>query len=362
MNRSPNAIRADIKLSPRIVPLKRRIHQHDYQNLPEDMPPSNRLILIKTASSSSSSLASAQIARTDAINYQPRNKSSSQLSTAVPNAHSPPTKHPQQQQKYRHFGDTNHLRNNRKMAQKRMQQNQQQSQHQAPRPKQNHEQHADVVSSGQHKINGFEPNIIKTAYSTCNIIDGNDIDAIGADANPLLAKSPKTGLTHFVDVKNRIKMFALSDSVSHSPSHSPSHSQSPNGQPRSHSKLSNYKNSQRLHTDYANGNCRKNQRGHLNDSVVCGGSSNLSSSNSNSSDINSLDSMEHETNYRANGAQPNLLMKNVGAQHKNSMIRVDQMPHLGPFDFRQMLRPTLGPTNSLRKRKCYDPMRAAVPM
>lgn len=64
-----------------------------------------------------------------------------------------------------------------------------------------------------------------------------------------------------------------------------------------------------------------------------GSSSNISSSNSNSSDINSLDSMEHEIIHRKNN---------------NSS---DSMSYLGPFNFRQLLRPTQGPTESLRKRK-----------
>lgn len=61
-------------------------------------------------------------------------------------------------------------------------------------------------------------------------------------------------------------------------------------------------------------------------------SSNVSSSNSNSSDINSLDSMEHEIIHS-----------------KNNNSQSDS--YLGPFNFRQLLRPTQGPTDSLRKRK-----------
>lgn len=63
-------------------------------------------------------------------------------------------------------------------------------------------------------------------------------------------------------------------------------------------------------------------------------SPNISSSNSNSSDINSLDSMEHEIIHS-----------------KNNNQQSDSMSYLGPFNFRQLLRPTQGPTDSLRKRK-----------
>lgn len=82
-----------------------------------------------------------------------------------------------------------------------------------------------------------------------------------------------------------------------------------------------------LNTDVKNSNfmrCKYMQGG--------GSSSNLSASTI--SDSNSLDSMEHE-----NRKTTNLIESN----NNNSS-------YLGPFNFRQMLRPTQGPTESLRKR------------
>lgn len=104
-----------------------------------------------------------------------------------------------------------------------------------------------------------------------------------------------------------------------------------------------------------------------------GSSSNLSSSNSNSSDVNSLDSMEHENIHHKNVPRSrqmpaNAVMLPHVANRKNLMINNvarnaggnaavgggDSMSYLGPFNFRQLLRPTQGPTNSLRKRKGFD--------
>ncbi|KAG4070138.1 hypothetical protein HA402_013381 [Bradysia odoriphaga] len=59
-------------------------------------------------------------------------------------------------------------------------------------------------------------------------------------------------------------------------------------------------------------------------------SSNLSSSTV--SDSNSLDSMEHEIIHR-------------------KPTNAENLSYLGPFNFRQLLRPTQGPTESLRKRR-----------
>lgn len=336
-NRPPNDIvKTDDKLSPRVVPLKRRIHQHNYQNLAEDVPV-NRLILIKTLSSSSSSLSSSKIIQNDSINCHQRNKLSNLLSSNV--SHSPP------QQQYRHFGDTNHLRNNRKLAQKRMQQQEQQEQPTQHRPEQqqkhpSHEQQRhNVESRARPRLNASQRPDIKELYSTCNI---NGIDAI--------ATPSKSALTQFVDVKNRIRMFA-NEKIDYN------HNQAKSADKRMH-----YKNHQN-DSDYINCNYRQNQklendRKQLVERLTDGrgggggGSSNISSSNSNSSDINSLDSMEHESNYR--GHTKNVFIKN-GVINKKNMINVDQMPHLGPFNFRQLLRPTQGPTNSLRKRKSFTP-------
>lgn len=60
------------------------------------------------------------------------------------------------------------------------------------------------------------------------------------------------------------------------------------------------------------------------------------------SDSNSLDSMEHEIVHRARGPSHQ--------QSFNNKSSADQS-YLGPFNFRQLLRPTQGPTESLRKRR-----------
>lgn len=66
-----------------------------------------------------------------------------------------------------------------------------------------------------------------------------------------------------------------------------------------------------------------------------GASSSSNLSGSTISDSNSLDSMEHEIIHRKSA---------------NS----ESMSYLGPFNFRQLLRPTQGPTESLRKKRGYN--------
>lgn len=69
------------------------------------------------------------------------------------------------------------------------------------------------------------------------------------------------------------------------------------------------------------------------------GASNLSAG-STISDSNSLDSMEHEIIHRK------AIVGGPTAAGQDSA-----MSYLGPFNFRQLLRPTQGPTESLRKRR-----------
>lgn len=68
------------------------------------------------------------------------------------------------------------------------------------------------------------------------------------------------------------------------------------------------------------------------------GASNLSAG-STISDSNSLDSMEHEIIHRKPTAG------------NGQAASGTEMSYLGPFNFRQLLRPTQGPTESLRKRR-----------
>lgn len=70
-----------------------------------------------------------------------------------------------------------------------------------------------------------------------------------------------------------------------------------------------------------------------------GSSASNLSSGSTISDSNSLDSMEHEIIHR----KPTSIGNAGGVGASDS--------YLGPFNFRQLLRPTQGPTESLRKRR-----------
>lgn len=105
-----------------------------------------------------------------------------------------------------------------------------------------------------------------------------------------------------------------------------------------------------------------------------GSSSNVSSSNSNNSDgFNSLDSMENEIHLK-NKNQPQrprqrcstaavtsngingvpIKVKSSSKSHSGLITSTnvgDSLSYLGPFNFRQLLRPIQGPTNSLRKRR-----------
>lgn len=88
---------------------------------------------------------------------------------------------------------------------------------------------------------------------------------------------------------------------------------------------------------YFNIELKSPSKSQFNYKYSAGSGSNLSGG-STISDSNSLDSMEHEIIHRkptanaGNGADSNL-------------------SYLGPFNFRQLLRPTQGPTESLRKRR-----------
>lgn len=87
-----------------------------------------------------------------------------------------------------------------------------------------------------------------------------------------------------------------------------------------------------------------------------GSSSNVSSSNSNNSDgFNSLDSMENEIQHKNNHRRRPIVPTNgISAPIKaksSSKSAGDSLSYLGPFNFRQLLRPIQGPTNSLRKRR-----------
>lgn len=72
-----------------------------------------------------------------------------------------------------------------------------------------------------------------------------------------------------------------------------------------------------------------------------GSSASNLSSGSTISDSNSLDSMEHEIIHRKPTA--------IGSSGVGGGVASDS--YLGPFNFRQLLRPTQGPTESLRKRR-----------
>lgn len=95
----------------------------------------------------------------------------------------------------------------------------------------------------------------------------------------------------------------------------------------------NFNVSKYLNIDVKTPNLRKNHHGHGHAHISSNASS-LSTGSSGSNSLNSFDSVE----------QAIIFQKNKNADS-----------YLGPFNFRQLLRPTQGPTESLRKRKGINP-------
>lgn len=91
----------------------------------------------------------------------------------------------------------------------------------------------------------------------------------------------------------------------------------------------NFNVSKYLNIDVKTPNLRSVKHSHL-----CSNNSSLSSGSSGSNSLNSFDSVEQAIIFQKN--------KNPDS-------------YLGPFNFRQLLRPTQGPTESLRKRKGIHP-------
>lgn len=168
-----------------------------------------------------------------------------------------------------------------------------------------------------------------------------------------------------VDVKNRIKMFGV-DLSSQNNRSSYNNINSNNANHINDTTNIDSNNNNQHHRRIMNViDQRKQQIAHS-----AGSSSNLSSSNSNSSDVNSLDSMEHENIHHKNmprarqsinavilphvANRKNLLINNISRNTGANVAGNDSTSYLGPFNFRQLLRPTQGPTNSLRKRKGFD--------
>lgn len=97
----------------------------------------------------------------------------------------------------------------------------------------------------------------------------------------------------------------------------------------------NFSVSKYLNIDVKTPNLRKNHvHGHSHANHISSNASSLSTGSSGSNSLNSFDSVE----------QAIIFQKNKNADS-----------YLGPFNFRQLLRPTQGPTESLRKRKGINP-------
>lgn len=96
----------------------------------------------------------------------------------------------------------------------------------------------------------------------------------------------------------------------------------------------NFNVSKYLNIDVKTPNLRKNHHHGHHGHHISSNASSLSSGSSGSNSLNSFDSVE----------QAIIFQKNKNADS-----------YLGPFNFRQLLRPTQGPTESLRKRKGINP-------
>lgn len=320
------------------VPSKRMIQYHDYQNIPDDVASAHK----------------------DANRMQPHNRKSNDGRAPITTANvskKPSAK--QQQQFYRHFGDTNIMRNNIN----RMYNNNTID----IRP----QRCIQIDNKIKSKISPlpFEACVMTNDTVFSSLAEGDTFASSSIASNlfsPYGGGSGENDNHHQqmhqmkcanVDVKNRIKMFGIDFSSQHN--------------------CSSYHNNININSSGSNINNDNNQYNRRIMNVIdqrkqeivhsASSSSDLSSSNSNSSDVNSLDSMEHENNHHKNvprGRQPsnavmlphvtnrkNILINNVST---NTATGADSMSHLGPFNFRQLLRPTQGPTNSLRKRKSID--------
>lgn len=359
---------ADTKIAP-FVPSKRMIQHHDYQNVPDDT--TNKPNAIQTRD-------------TNKINNRKHSKGLVQ--------------------QYRHFGDTNILRNNKKsMANKTVINHENKingnsvgvnrkttcipdgiqpySSHQKMCVYPEIKKQNNINNNNRAVVNGDISKSTSNQYITCDmtndtgfssLCDG-DTSIIAATMTPINLYSPFNQIKCMnIDVRDRIKMFGvdLSASVSTTATtttatttqtaisdkniHYHQHNNRLNNRMINNKLINNSKNTIITTTTTTTSNHSIHQNNYKQQHSA-GSSSNLSSSNSNSSDINSLDSMEHETIHCKN-------RNNVHATNKKNLLinnvtrssHVDPKSYLGPFNFRQLLRPTQGPTNSLRKRKCNN--------
>lgn len=354
--------------APPCVPSKRMIQHHDYQNVPDDVVAAHK----------------------DANRMQPHNRKTNNgrapITNTTANTNANTSANPiasnvqrrEQPQHYRHFGDTNIMRNNINKKSTCSYADDTidiRPQRRTQNPNQN-----------QRKVGAYPEKSSPLPFIACDMTNDTGFSSLG-DGDTLASSSVLTSnlFTPYgggqqvhqmkcmnVDVKNRIKMFGvdLSTQNNRSPYHIISSSSSSNNNTtmtnhNASSNINNNNNNQHHRRIMNVIDQRKQQIAHS-----VGSSSNLSSSNSNSSDVNSLDSMEHENIHHKNmprGRHPinavivphvtnrkNLLINNVPRNGEGNVVGSDSMSYLGPFNFRQLLRPTQGPTNSLRKRKGFD--------
>lgn len=324
------------------VPSKRMIQHHDYQNVPDDVASANKVANRKQPHNRKSNNGRAFISTANASNILYRDQ--------------------QKQQFYRHFGDTNILRNNinKKSTspytdntidirpQRYIKKSDQLQRKNSPLPF----VACDMTNDTGFSSLGYGDTLASSAFASNLYSPYGGGSGENGNHRQQIHQMKCTN----VDVKNRIKMFGVDLSSQHNRS-------SYHNNISNHNIASNINNNNQHQRRIMNViDQRKLQIAHSASS-----SSNLSSSNSNSSDVNSLDSMEHETIHHKNVVRAhhpsnsemlphvtnrtNLLMNNVS---RNNATGGDSMSYLGPFNFRQLLRPTQGPTNSLRKRKSFD--------
>lgn len=343
------------------VPSKRMIQHHDYQNVPDDVAAAHK----------------------ESNRMQPHNRKSNNGRTPITTPANVSSIQQRDQQKrhqqhYRHFGDTNIMRNNiNKNSTCTYTDNS--IDIRSPR-------HIQNANQSQRKVGGYPVagKVSPLPFMASDMANDTGFSSLG-DGDTLASSALASHLYSSygdgsngtngngngngginVDVKNRIKMFGVDLSSQHG--RSPYHNNAANNNhiAGGTANASNINNINQHHRRIMNViDQRKQQIAHS-----AGSSSNLSSSNSNSSDVNSLDSMEHENIHHKNmprGRQlanavmlphvtnrKNLLINNVSRNTSGTGTGTDSMSYLGPFNFRQLLRPTQGPTNSLRKRKGFD--------
>lgn len=353
------------KQQAQFVPSKRFVEHHDYQNILDGPGAANKK---------------------QGKNVKNNNKSANIVSNESKNNGSK-----ESVLQYRHFGDTSVMRHHKKPSitelvnqsnakpYNKNDSNYEHGKSGVHRYSKNNMSYPDIELKKEkiQNIDCRKGNILISAssssshYLACDMTNDTGFSSLdGGDATTLTTNYSNLNPAKYlnIDVKDRVKMFG--GDVTH------------NGDNANYRRYSNGSSNNNGSNNNSSGSNSSNSNIGLNRGYKqqhsAGSSSNLSSSNSNSSDVNSLDSMEHETIHRHPVYQNNSSnSKNTAGNHQyynfskqykkvdnqryrsasddkilnTSNSNADSMSYLGPFNFRQLLRPTQGPTESLRKRK-----------